>query len=220
MTLLEIRTLVLSWLDDVNAGYFTVPQVNVFINNAQRECQKRLIKAFQNHYIVCVQTTLVANQNEYILPDNFKDMNRLEIIVSGSPPTETRYPMQTITMNQQDLVANSTTGSPQYYFFKRNRLVVFPVPDQPYVMRMNFTYLVPDMAVDTDVPDLPEEYHELIALLAAEDGFLKDGRANELIEKKIAAYQQMFDEDARKRQQQSPRSVVETGYSMDQGYYW
>jgi hypothetical protein len=87
-------------------------------------------------------------------------------------------------------------------------------------LRLEYTYLVADMTLDTDVPDVPEEYQEFLALLACEDGFIKDGRANDLLQKKLKVYRDDLDMDAQERNQDQPRSVIETGESASGGFFW
>lgn len=219
MTRAELRTLVLSWLDDPNGGFFTQPQVNVFLNNAQKEVQKRLIKAGQNYYFRCKQTTMVVNQNDYVLPSDFKKMHRFEIIISGVAPNESKQIILPITPNQQDLVQTGS-GTPRYYFIKKNRVHILPAADTPITLRITYSYEVADMTLDSDEPDAPDAYHELVALLAAEDGFIKDGRASDLLEKKIMVYQKDMDADAADRLQDLPRSITETGNDSNSGFFW
>lgn len=219
MNFRQLKDLTASWLDDLNFGYFTETQVSVWTNNAQKEVQKRLLKAGKNYYTKCVQTTLVVNQSDYVIPDDFKKLHRLEVIVSGTPPNESKSPLSAITANQQDYIA-SGSGTPQAYYFKKNRLVVLPFPNATLTMRLLYSYEVTDMSADSDVPDVPDGYHELIALLACEDGFLKDGRVNELLQKKLASFQKDMDDDAQERNQDMPRTIVETGASFDGGFDW
>lgn len=219
MTFLELQNLVAYWLDDLNFGYFTNTQVKVWLNNAQKEVQKRLLKAGQNYYVTPVQTTLVVNQRDYVLPEDFKKLHRLALVISGTCPNESMSPISPITTNQQDLVP-SGVGTPCAYFFKRDRLVLRPAPDTALVMLMDYSYLVADMVLDTDIPDVPNSYVELIALLAAQDGFLKDGRSSEILTQKLKTYELEMDQDAQERNQDVSRSVVETGNSADYGYYW
>lgn len=215
----ELRNLTLYWLDDLNAGYFTPTQVNTWLDNAQNEVQKRLIKAGQNYYIDCLQTTTVYNQTDYVLPENFKKLHRVEIVQSGTPPNEVKYPLKQITLNQQDFGAFSN-GAPQMYYLKKNRITILPAPDRPYIMRLYETYLVSPMTSDLSIPDVPPAYHELLALLAAQDGFLKDGRASEVLMKKLKEYEDDFDSDANERLQDQPREVVDTGFGNDGEFYW
>ena len=219
MTFGELKSLVSYTLDDLQFGYFTETQVGVWLNHAQMEVQKRLLKAGNNRYNLPVQTTLVVDQNDYVLPQDFKKLMKLEVVISGTAPNESTSPIVPITTNQSYLVP-SGTGTPGYYNFRKNRLVIYPAPDTALVMRMQYSYLVSDMVNSTDVPDVPDDYQELIALLACEDGFIKDGRVNPLIEKKISQYQKDLDSDAQERSQDGPRMIVQTGVNADGAFYW
>jgi hypothetical protein len=160
----------------------------------------------------------VVNQTDYVLPQDFKKVQNLELVISGSVPNESTSPIVSITTNQKYLVT-AGTGTPQFYRFRKNRLVVTPAPDTALTMRLEYTYLVADMTLDTDIPDVPDEYQEFMALLACEDGFIKDGRVNELLLKKIAVFRSDLDMDAQERNQDGPRGIVETGNSSD-SFYW
>lgn len=210
MNLSELRALTLSWLDDPNAGYFTTPQVDVWLNNAQKEVQKLLLQAGQNFYLQPCQTTLVVNQQDYVLPEDFLKLHRLELVVSGSPPFESVVPIAPITLNQQDLVPNQT-GQPQFYFLKKNRIVLWPTPNTALTLRMYYSPLVIDMTLATDVPNVPFAYHEFLAVLATIDGILKDQRDPSNIVLKRTYYENMLKQDAQERQQDAPRSIVHTG---------
>ncbi len=210
MTLAELRALTLSWLDDPNAGYFTIPQIDAWLNNAQKEVQKLLLQAGQNYYMKPCQTNLVYGQSDYVLPQDFVKEHRLEIVVSGVPPFENTVPLAPITLNQQDLVPNQI-GQPQYYFLKKNRLVLMPAPDTILPLRLYYSPLVADMLLATDIPDVPPSYHEFLAVLATVDGMLKDQRDPSNIIIKRTYYETMLKQDAQERLQDSPRSIVQTG---------
>lgn len=219
MTFRQLKDLVAYWLDDLQFGYFSETQVAVWLNNAQTELQKKLLQAGQNYYTKCVQTTLVVNQRDYSLPQDFKKLHRLEVVVSGTSPNESLTMLVPITLNQQDLVIQGAS-TPAAYTILRNKLTVRPAPDTALTMRMTYSYQVEDMALDTDIPDAPEAYHEMIALMAAQDGFIKDGRASELLVKKLSEYQKQLDQDAQERNVDMPRSIVETGDDSTAGFYW
>lgn len=219
MNLGQLKTLVSVWLDDVNFGYFTEPQVTVWLNNAQRECQKLLLQAGQNYYAKEVVTSTVANQQDYILPDDFFDLNRVAVITSGTGPTATQYPLVYITLNQRDLVSNQS-GYPQYYTLVRNRLSLFPVPNQAQSLLLTYSYLVEDMTLDSDVPDVPPEYHEFLAVLAVLDGYIRDGRDMTPMLQKRAYYENMLKQAAQERNLDSPRTIVVTGDYGYGSYYW
>lgn len=208
MTLADLENLTASLLDDLQFGYFTIPQVDVFLNNAQRTVQKMLLQAGQNFYLKCVQATTDTEACSLALPADFLKLHRLEI-VTGVAPNENKFPIMRITLNQQDLLAASP-AQPTNYYFKKDRIVLAPPPQTAQTIRLFYSYLVPDMVFATEVPDIPEQYHELIAILAAEDGLIKDDRdATKLLAKK-QFYIDMLKQDAQQRGEDRPREVVIT----------
>lgn len=220
MTFLELRQLVSYWADDLQQTYFTPTQINRFLNNAQRETQKLLLGAGNEFYTICKITTCVINQRDYIMPEDFYKLNRIEIIASGTAPNESVVRLNPITPNQRDLVTYNV-GTPNVYYFQKNRIIILPAPDNTYTLRMFYSYKVMDMVLDTDVPDCPEPYQEFIAVLATIDCFLKDGRdASALIEKRDY-YMNMFKADAAQRNVDESRTVIYTGtYDGYEGNYW
>jgi len=218
MTLNDLMNLTAYWLDDVNFGYFTTTQVQAWLNNAQRETQKILLQARQNFYVTPVQTTLVDGQPDYVLPSDFMTLHRAELIISGVPPNENSSPLAPITLNQQDLVP-SKTGTPQFYFFKKNRIKLCPAPDTAYTFRIHYSYAVTDMTLATDQPDIPSPYHEFLAVLATIDGLLKDGRDVSRFIAKRQYYQELMQQETTDRSEDSPRSVVTTGESVNYGMF-
>ena len=215
----QLRALTQQFLDDTLGGYFSDDIVNIWLNNAANETQKRLINAGQFHYLKCVQTQLVVGQREYVLPQDFKVLHRIELVFSGSGVEETTYVLVPMILNQKDYMPTGQ-GSVSGYFFKGNRIVLYPAPDSIKTIRLYYSYLLTNMSLDTDIPDVPESYHELIALYAAQDGFIKDGRASELLVKKIAEYTSRMDSDTQERNMDFVRSVNETDPSSDAGYFW
>lgn len=209
MTFLQLRNLSLYSLDDLNGTYFTSTQVNVWLNNAQREVQKQLLQAGENYYVQRWQTTLVVNQTDYVLPTDFVKLHRLEIVMSGLAPNEEISLVEPITINQQDLFPNGAS-TPAGYYIKKNRLVLCPPPDTALVMRMYYSPLVADMSLDADVPDVPTEYQEYIAVLAILEGLFKDGReAGPFLEKK-KYYLELMKHNASNRREDQPRGIVVT----------
>lgn len=219
MTFAELRQYVWNILDDVDGGYFTASQVNGWLNNAQKEVQKILNQAFEGFTIKKVQTTLVVGQREYALPSDFKRLHRLELVLAGTDPSnENIQRVSKLTRNQQDLVYNQQ-GTSLGYYFRGNYVVLVPAPDQALTMRMEYEYLLSDMSNDSDTPDLPEQYHEFIALYAARKGFLKDGRDMGPVQKEIDEFETNMKRDAEQRNADEPRTVVQTITDNDTGYY-
>ena len=220
MTFQDLQNLTAYWLDDLNFGYFTPPQVQLWLNNAQKEVQKLLLQSRTNFYLTPVQTTLVVNQNDYVLPSDFMTIHRAENIMNGVPPFEDLAPLSPMTLNQQDLVPNSI-GTPMFYFLKKNRIRIFPAPDTARTFRIHYSYEVSNMVNPTDIPDVPDAYHEMLAILATIDGFMKDGRNPSAMIAKRAYYEQMLKQETNERNEDAPRSIVQTGNDITQmfGYF-
>lgn len=216
MTFLELRQLVSYWVDDLSMTYFTPTQINRFLNNAQREVQKLVLGAGQDFYVKCAQTTLVVNQRDYVLPDDFYKVNRLEAVISGVVPFENVVRLSPISPNQLDLIGTQN-GTPSVYFFKKNRFVIYPAPDTALTLRMLYSYKVADMVLDTDLPDVPEPFNEMIAVLAAMDCLYKDGRDVSALVEKRDLYMKMLKDDATQRSLDESRTVISTGAYDDMG---
>ncbi len=97
----ELKSLVSFTLDDLQFGYFTETQVQIWLNNAQVEVQKMLIASSQSRYNAWVGTTLVVGQSDYVLPADFRKLQQLEVVLSGTPPNEAITPIVPITTNQK-----------------------------------------------------------------------------------------------------------------------
>lgn len=218
MTRLEIRTLILDWLDDSQSGYFSQATVNVWINLAQREVQKKLLQAGNNYYLKPVTTSTVAQQADYVLPTDFITLHRLEAVLSGTGVNENRQPITQITTNQQDLVSISL-GPPTNYYLKKDRVTLSPTPDQVYTLRLYYSPRVADLSADADVPDVPEQFMEFVAIIAAYNGFIKDDRAPANLVEKKKYYEKLLDEMASERNQDVSRQVVIT-QDYDNGFCW
>lgn len=218
MTFVQLQTMVSSWLDDPNNGYFTLAEVKLWLNNAQREAQKMVIQAFEGHYRKVVETTMVQYQREYQLPSDFKKLSRIEVILSGTTfQTESVTRLSKITENQQDMVTERA-GTPMAYYFKGDQVVLVPAPDDDKTLRLTYLYRVTDMSNDADLPDIPADYHEYLAVLATLDGLYKDGREVGPMLQKKEYFEKLFKQDAEERNVDESRTIVQTLDDDYEGY--
>lgn len=211
MNFSQLQTLVLSWLDDPQAAYFTLPQINVWINNGQREVQKLLLKTGDLYYATKMSGTTQTNQGLYALPSDFVKLHKFEIVIAGAGTTnEIRETMAPVTYNQLDQVSQQQ-GCPAAYNIRRNIVELRPIPDNTYTMYLSQSYRVVDMALPGDLPDVPTDYVEYIAVLATLDGFLKDQRdPSAFVAAKKDKYEMQLKQDAQMREVSQPRQVVVT----------
>ena len=206
----DVKNKITYWVDDLLKGYFTDTQLNRFVNDAVIETQKLLLQAGQNYYVTVSDTLLVPGQKEYVLPADFMHLHRLEIITTNyGTVNETTAAVVGITINQQDMIP-FTSGTPQGYYLKNNRIVLVPNPDSALYLRLHYSYKVAPLVNDTDLVDCPDEYVEMVALYAAMDCFIKDGRDGTMIAAKINDYCERLKREAEDRLQDSSRNIVMT----------
>lgn len=211
----ELRALALDFLDDPTGAYFNVNGIfNTRINLAYRELQKMLISANKAFYQTCVTTTTVTNQSNYALPSDFYQILTFRYVVQGVGASQNLRDITRITPGQQTMVPY-LTGSPQFYYLTKNsnpvgEIILVPTPDQVYTLQMQYSYLVPFMNNDLDTPDVPEEFEEYIAVLAARDGYLKDGRSIAPIEVKLKQLEEAIKQIANQRDSTGPRMIRTT----------
>lgn len=210
MTLAQLITLMQTWLDDPQGGYFTDAICTTFLNNAQRQVQRKLIQSGEMWYTQTVQTSTVADSQSYTLPEDFLRLHKLTLIVSGTYPNQNPMRLKYVTPVESDAFPTGT-GMPRAYYLNKNSLFLLQVPNAVYTLEMLYSYLVEDMSSAADEPDVPSQYHEMIAIWATLDGFLKDQRdPNPVFAKKMEEYNLALTQDAQNRTVDSPRHVVET----------
>lgn len=218
MNLGDLQTLVLSWLDDPLAAYFTLPQVNVWLNNAQRECAKQLVQAGENYYTQLATSSTVANQATYDLPEDFLKVDKFQVVISGTTPNECTRTLAPVTLVDLD-ASSQGPASPQFYAIKKNCFILRPIPDIIYPLKLYYSYRVVDMVSTSDVPDVPIQYQEYLAVLATFDGLLKDQRDPGPMLTKRQYYLDLMKQDASERTVDAPRMVRELdGYQG--GYFF
>lgn len=218
MNFADCQQYVVDLLDDMQFGYFTRPQVKQWLNFAQREVQRMLLQANQNYYVICSQTTLVVGQPDYGLPSGFLKTHQGRVITGGNYPNESYVDLAPVTIQQAAQVVQQN-GCPSGYFITRNKMFFDRPPDQPYLFKLRWSYLVADMVLDSEVPDVPEQYVELVPMLAIKLGFLKDRRTPSDIDEKIKLLTLSMAKDATNRQQDTPRRVRTYGRFSHGGTY-
>lgn len=214
MTFEELKTLFSYWVDDLQFGYFTEPQAEVFINNGFKELQKKLINQGQDWYVKIVTRSTIINQARYVLPCDFRKIRRMEL-VENPGVNESSKQLRRITMNQQDQWGK--TGIPEVFYVMKNELVLKPEPQELRTIRMHYIYRAPVMVNPGDVPDAPEEYHELCAIYGALDAFLKDGRDPSLLLEKTKAFEEALKNDFQERIVSQPR-FINSQYDDEGGF--
>jgi len=83
------------------------------------------------------------------------ESNKLELI-----------PKDIAWYSRQD-VSSDVRGVPEYYVRRKDSLLVWPPPDGTYAYLMRYVERTASMTAGSDEPPFPEEWHEVIELMAA-----------------------------------------------------
>lgn len=173
MNLQELRDHVYLFLGEKSGvgSFYTDAEVTTAINNAQR-------------YIADVTGVLeqlatrntVDGTDRYALPDDYIR----GIIMFCEKGAGNRWVMRELSaaaMEEQRGIMGATKGQPQYYrirvgakqktLYTTGDIIVSPTPDGVYTLRLSYVQAPDDLAVDGDIPMLPAQMHEAIALRAA-----------------------------------------------------
>ncbi len=222
MTLSQLRSLTLAYLDDPSGTYFTQPVLDLRLNLAAQETQKRLLSANKEYYLKCLKTDTVIGQQAYALPDDFIRVLRLEWYIPGQTTTTLSTMIAPMTPNQRDLIGTAQSQYPQFYSFAKNNIILWPIPQTVVELHLEYSYLIAPMVNTSDEPDVPEQFQEYIAILVARDGLIQDGRPLGSLQVKLDAYEVLFKQIADQRNMDAPRYVTATQGSggFEGGWNW
>lgn len=110
----------------------------------------------------------VAGTREYSLPADFIRLSRsddegsLRIELAGAADLPV-HEVPLVEINARDETA---TGRPLLFALKASTFVVWPAPDATYTGRLPYWAGAAEMVADTDVPNIPDEYCELLVAYA------------------------------------------------------
>lgn len=91
-----------------------------------------------------------------------------------------------------------TTGEPQYWYYYEGEIRVFPTPDVAYTVKLKYRKKPTLLSADTDVPDIPSEFEELLVegaayrVLQVKDNYDQAGihqnKYDEILQKLVKRY--------------------------------
>ncbi len=206
MTLTELQSLFAIYVNDPFGGYFTPTIATTFLNNALIQAQRRLLKMHAAFYSVCTSTPLVIDQSQYALPSDFLALFDLWIdLDSETPPTT--LPLKFIPLSQRHEFV-PTSGTPTHFFMLKDSVNLVVQPDQVLTLEMIYAPKVSPMVNGSDVPDLPAQFHEYLALMAAKTAMMVDDKESKLVNEALGVYDALIVANEQRVQSQ-PRYIIE-----------
>lgn len=170
MNVADIKTRVKRQFGDESAVQLTDADIIRWINDAQRE-----IARANDEVLETISTTpIVSGTSDYALPN---DMLRLRSVRFGNRKIEglTLQEANEQIVNYED-PASYQTGTPQYFWIYANRITLYPTPNMtdPDDLKLYYTRLPTDIAVDADIPDLHLKYHLAIVQYVLQQAYEMD----------------------------------------------
>lgn len=206
MTFLDLQNLVALWVDDTNFGRHTQASVQTYLNNALYEVQRKLIKAHDNYYFRDSYTSIVYNQVDYLVPDDYLALHDIWLVIDGTAPNESTLPLELIAPSIRHQF-NPSSGTPTAFWIKNDKIMLVPPPSTVYTLHILYSYLVDQMVNPTDEPDVPNSFHEYIAIIATYNCFLRDDKVPTLVKEKRKDFEELLDATS-KRNISRPRYVI------------
>jgi hypothetical protein len=105
----------------------------------------------------------VALNEQLVLPTNFMKLRKARVVAQGATSyfgAALRYIPQ-IQSEEEEPKSNALVfGEPyQYTLVGTDFMILYPVPNLVYTIRLDYEKFPVDLVADVDVPDIPSKYH-------------------------------------------------------------
>lgn len=215
-TLLQLRTRVRTFIDEVSQANFLDTAINYAINEAQQRMAVEIAQTTEDYFVnpVPVSIIILANTAQYALAaDVFKP---IKVVDSN---TGLRIPYRKFGQSDQapaiastPLIGNSIV-SPYTFSLLGNYLVFNPTPtDTQFLPQYWYVPVLPDMTADSDTSSIPRSFVDIVCLDAAIDMLIQDEDDTSPLERKFNARWAQMIKATRDRQQQEPRRVSRSNF--------
>lgn len=214
MTLTQLISRVRFLIDEPTPQNFTDSDITLALNVAQQDVSKEIVHIYEDYFEKQADLNpagggTIAGTEFYTLPSDFLKFKRIE-------RTDTGEPLTPIDQNEKQwnnfgLVTVVTSTMPLSYYVTGNSLGLNPVPQTVIPIRMTYNYRLPDMDTSnpgtSDVSQIPAEHHDMMAVRAAIDVFLKDQEDTGPLELRWDFLLDQMHRTLRQRQTQTPKHV-------------
>lgn len=137
--------------------------VKTWLNQAQR---RLVIESEIRTQEESETITTSAALGTYALPANFS--RTIDLFNS-----ETHELLTKLEVKDYDSLPTSS-GRPYGYATIGTNILLYPVPDGVYSHTLRFWKLPPDMSADSDTPEIPAQYQELLIAFAMQKAFMRE----------------------------------------------
>ena len=172
MNLAEMVEMTVTYLNDPRQTRFRRPDVVRHINRGQEEVKRKaelmdetLFSAVQDYSVVLAEDSL-----EFPLPSDFSRLIAVERVGTTTPTQAVRVEFSSRHGNTStQALPDGVKTQPEYYL--RGNLIGVVRPRDGYTLRMVYSKSLPTLADDSDISEIPADYHDLVCLFAAKRAY-------------------------------------------------
>lgn len=216
------------FLTNTNTTTYTSSDANASVNRWYQFIIAEVLQAmddwdFQGEYAT---TSLVASQQEYVLPTDIIKIKRVEVTFDGT----SWYTVSPMDINERADATDSTSVNNDFnvaepfYDLMDNSLFLYPIPTANSTNGLKVWYEKEgDTLTDTSEPNLPESYQKVLSYGMAMDYFEKysekDGFTNKrnLMKQNINEMVEKIKEHYNSRNQDRPYRITPSYTEYDYG---
>lgn len=159
---------------DVTALSQTVRRYREHINLAYNMVKLALNRTDEYRQTSTTFTT-VSGTESYIIPSDILNIDQVQI---GTDPPLDVIPWGEYETYKRQFLTVTDTGYPSVCAIYERQIWFYPTPDAVMTVNIRGQEILADLDLDTDEPDLPEEYHRVIQELAIHLEMLYEGNPN------------------------------------------
>lgn len=186
MNLSEIRTASRQRADEESDGFIANGELDNYINQGVRYIYTQMVQRFEDYFIIPGTSVnggefdTVNNQQLYALPEDLHKVVRVEMRDASSDDDRDYYRIRRANIANYDFSSRVPAFSAGFYnysyYIAGNKLGLRPIPsDANQTIRIWYVPFIPTLVDDSDVPEIPLIYHDLIADFAAIKCLSKSG---------------------------------------------
>jgi hypothetical protein len=200
---------------DNSSSFYKDSELLTWLNWSQLDLQKKIVQSFENWFVTATSITLIAGVESYSLPCATMKIVRVEDNRNPLAPIEI-LPM---TFNDKDkylypLVRTnvSSVGTVHRYAIKGDKFIFRPIPNkaETNAIQVHYVYRLADLVSQSEVSEIPVEYHEALVWGIVKRGMSKGEATAEAIAAAVGTYNEMIADlriSSEDRQIQRSRSV-------------
>lgn len=156
-TLSQLRTAVRDEISEPTPGFVSNAEVDRWLNRAHYDC----VDAAGIESTSSQSITTADGTEQYNLSSDAGLVEQVELLDASDNTLFTI--LRPLSVAERD---TDGKGEPLGYYVIENKLVVVPIPDGIYTLRVWYTRAGVTLTNDSDTPIIPARYHDLLTLFA------------------------------------------------------